>query len=162
MQESKDAPKGEPKGDVRPDEKPALAASSAPEAARKVDPNDVVAVMKAAKLPEEAPSLRTPDEWAIAFEHTNPTFVSEAKPGEVYAPRPEGRPPAGSLRRWIFLTTAAHHGWGTKLPIDQRITREAYEKAVESALGVSLGEHHRDLKAEEKARAEAARKEKAR
>lgn len=161
MQESKDAPKGEPKGDVRPDDRPALAPSPTPEAAR-VDQNDVVAVMKATRLPDDAPPLRTPDEWATALGHTNPTFVSEAKPGEVLAPRPEGRPPAGSLKRWVFLATAAHHGWGTKLPIDQRITREAYEKAVETAMGVSLGEHHRDLKAEEKARAEAARKEKAR
>lgn len=150
MQESKDArPKDAAKGDVRPPDE----VGDTKESTRKDEP-----AKDAAK--GDGPALRTPAEWAEVFGHTDPTFESSAKPGEVYVPKQ--RPQAGSLKRWIFLATAAHEGWGTKLPIDGLITSDAYEKAVASAMDLPLGEHHRDLAAEEKARAEAARKEKSR
>jgi hypothetical protein len=82
---------------------------------------------------------KTPAEWAVECGHVDP-------------PVPEGgRCNASLMKAWVFKAACVHHGWGSKHPIDLPLTRAEYEAAIDALLKLSVGEHHRDPKAEKKA-----------
>lgn len=82
------------------------------------------------------PVRRTPAAWAKELGHTDPEIKVDREFGPVLPKGVDHR----KLRGWIFAAAAAHAGWGTKLPIDIELTRGEYERAVEAALSLPIGE----------------------
>ncbi len=77
---------------------------------------------------EEDSGLKTPAEWAEVCGHTDPKGVRLFDPVDV-----------SKFRRWVFVATSVHEGWGSSKADDVQMSREAYEAAVNAAMGVSIG-----------------------
>ncbi len=96
-----------------------------------------------AGLVEALDGKRTPEEWARELGHVDgASFVADGEDGAPAARRgavPLRRRPMKEAKAWVFAAVKRHTGWGTKLPIDVRISRADYEEAVAEALGTPIG-----------------------
>lgn len=113
---------------VDPSTQPAVAGVSAPD----LKPGETVPVVDDGR--------KTPEEWAHELGHVDAAAIVADGVDGTPAPRrgPLRRRPITEAKGWIFAAVKRYAGWGTKLPIDTRLTRPEYEEAVSEMLGTPL------------------------